>query len=113
MLAQGLLLNSEVAQRIKEAMGEADAVFLTPGHPVMRPDMGFIELPAGLVFQDSITPLLEHAAVRVANHAMDEQRKKKKKKDNEEKKWRSKQRARLQRGKRRQGSSGEEEEEEE
>jgi len=50
MLAQGLLHDSEVAQRIKEAMGEADVVFSTPGHPVMRPDAGFIELPAGLVF---------------------------------------------------------------
>ena len=49
-LAQGLLCNSEVTQRIKEATGEADAVFPIPGHPVMRPDMGFIELPAGLVF---------------------------------------------------------------
>ena len=37
-------------QRIKEAMGEADAMFLIPWHPVMWPDMGFIELPVGLVF---------------------------------------------------------------
>ena len=31
-LAHGLLYNSEVAQHIKEAMGEADAVFPIPGH---------------------------------------------------------------------------------
>jgi len=62
------------------------------GHPVMRPDMGFIELPVGLVFWDSIVLLPEHAAMRVANHATDEQRKKK---DDEEKKRRSKQRAKL------------------
>ena len=52
-------------------------------HPVMRPDTGFIELPAGLVFRDSVAPLPEHAAVRAANRAADEQRKKK---DDEEKK---------------------------
>ena len=39
MLAQGLFYDSEVAQRIKEAIGEADAVFLILGHPVMRSDM--------------------------------------------------------------------------
>ena len=50
MLSQGLLHNSEVAQRIKEAMGEANTVFPTQGHPMMWPDMGFIELPVGLVF---------------------------------------------------------------
>jgi len=84
-LAQGLLCNSEVAQRIKEA----DAVFPISGHPVMPPDVGFIELPVGLAFWDSIMPLPEHAAVRVVNHATDEQRKKKK--DDKEKKWWSKQ----------------------
>ena len=47
------------------------------GHPMMRPDVGFIELPAWLVFQDSIAPLLEHEAMRAANRAVDEQRKKK------------------------------------
>ncbi|XP_066323222.1 uncharacterized protein [Miscanthus floridulus] len=94
MLAQGLLHNSEVAQHIKEATGEANIMFLTLGHPVMWPDMGFVELPVGLVFQDSVTPLLEHTAMRAANHAMDEQWKKKKK-DNEEEKCRSKQRAKL------------------
>ena len=88
MLAQGALHDSKVTQRIKEATGEADTVFLTPGHPVMWPDMGFIELPVGLVFIDSVVPLLEHTAVRAANHAVDE--KWKKKKDDEEKKRRSK-----------------------
>ena len=53
-------------------MGEADVVFSTPGHPVMRPDTGFIELSAGLVFRDSVVPLLEHTAVRAANRAVDE-----------------------------------------
>ena len=53
-------------------------------HPVIWPDAGFIELLTGLVFRDSVTPLPEHAAMRAANPAMDEQRKKKK--DNEEKK---------------------------
>jgi len=45
-----LLYDSEVMQRIKEAMGEADAMFLILGHPMMRPDVGFIELLVGLVF---------------------------------------------------------------
>ena len=72
MLAQGLLHDSEVAQRIKEAMGEGDAVFPISGHPMMRPDAGFIELPVGLVFQDSVALLLEHAAMRAVNRAMDE-----------------------------------------
>ena len=81
------------------------------GHPVMRPDTGFIKLPAGLVFRDSIASLPEHTAVRAVNHVVDKQMMKKK--DDEEKKRRSKQRAKMQRGKRCQGSSGEEEEEEE
>ena len=59
-------------------------MFLILGHPVMRPDVGFIELPMGLVFQDSTAPLPKHAAVRAVNRAVDEQRKKKK--DDEERK---------------------------
>ena len=50
MLAQGLLHDTEVAQRINEATGEANTMFLIPRHPVIRPDAGFIELPMGLVF---------------------------------------------------------------
>ena len=73
---------------------------------MMWPDASFIELLVWLVFWDSDMPLPEHVAMRVANHATDEQRKKKK--DNKEKKWRSKQR-----GKHYQGLSEEEEEEEE
>ena len=106
MLAQGLLHDSEVAQRIKEATGEANAVFPISGHPVMRPDTGFIELTTGLVFRDSIALLPQHATVRVANHAVDERRKKKQ--EDEEKKRRLKQR-----GRQRQGSLEEEEEQEE
>ena len=34
-------------------------MFLILLHPMMRPDVGFIELPAGLVFWDSIAPLPE------------------------------------------------------
>ena len=71
-------------QCIKKPTGEADAVFLIPGHPMMWPDTGFIELLVGLVFWDYVAPLPEHAAVRAANHAANEQRKKKK--DKEEKK---------------------------
>ena len=84
-------------------------MFPIPGHPVMRPNTGFIELSVGLVFRDFVAPLPEHAAMRAVNRAIDEQRKKKK--DDKQKKWRSKQRVKLQRGKRRQGSSKEEEEE--
>ena len=40
---------------------------------MMRPNVGFIEMLAGLAFWDSVASLLEHAAVRVTNHAMDEQ----------------------------------------
>ena len=86
-------------------------MFLIPRLPVMRPNMGFIELPVGSVFRDSVALLLEHATMRAANHVVDDQRKKKK--DDEEKKRWSKQRAKLQRGKRRQGSSEEELEEDE
>jgi len=75
----------------------------------MRSDAGFVELPAGFVFRDSVAPLPEHAIVRAANHAIDVQWKKNK--DDEEKKRRLKQRAKLQRGKQRQGSLEEEEEE--
>ena len=91
-LAQGLLHDSEVTQHIKEATGKADAMFPILGHPVMWLDMGFIELPVGLVFRDSIVPLLEHAAVRLVNCTVDEERKKK---DDKEKKRRSKQRSKL------------------
>ena len=110
-LTQGLLCDNEVAQHVKEAMGEADVVFLILGHPVMRPDAGFTELLSGLVIWDSVMPLPGHTAMRATNHAADEQQKKKK--VDEVKKRRSKQRAKLQRRKRRQGSSKEEEEEEE
>ena len=74
-------------------MGEADVTFLILRHPVMQPDVGFIELPVGLVFRDSIAPPLEHAPMRAVNHAVDEQRNKKKD-DKERKRW-SKQRAKL------------------
>ena len=55
-----------------EAMGEADIMFLIPRHPVIRPNVGFIELSAGLAFWYSIMPLLEHVAMRAANRAMNE-----------------------------------------
>lgn len=102
----GLLHNRKVVQRIKEV----DAMFPIPMHPVMWLNTGFIELPMGLVFQDSVMPLPEHAVVWATNHVTDEQRKKK---DDEERKRWSKQRAKLQRGKQRQGLLAEEEEEEE
>ena len=50
MLAQGLLHDSEVMQCIKEAMREANVMFPILGHPMIRPDVGFIELSVGLVF---------------------------------------------------------------
>jgi hypothetical protein len=51
MLAEGALPSAEIAQRIKEAMEAAwdiarailDFVYLVPGHPMMRPDTGFVE----------------------------------------------------------------------
>ena len=69
-------------------------MFLIPGHPMMWPDAGFIKLSVGLAFRDFVAPLPEHAAMRAANRAVDEQRKKKK--DDEEKKRRSKQQVKLQ-----------------
>ena len=80
-------------------MGEANVVFLIPRHPVIWSDAGIIELPAGLVFWNSVVPLPEHATMRAANHATDEKRKKEK--DNKKARWRMKQRARLNQGKRR------------
>ena len=53
-------------------MGEVNTMFPILGHPVMRPDTGYIELSAGLVFRDSIMPLPEHVVVRPVNRAMDE-----------------------------------------
>ena len=35
-------------QHIKGAIRDTDAMFPTPGHPVMRPDVGIIKLPRGL-----------------------------------------------------------------
>ena len=86
VLAQGSLCNSKIAQRIKGAMDKSDAVFPIPGHPVMWPDSGFIELPTCLGFWASITPLPEYAVVRVANRAADERRKKDKD-DKEVRRW--------------------------
>ena len=63
-------------QRIKEVTDESDAVFPITGHPVMRPESGFIELPVDLGFRASMASQPEHVAVRAANHAADEQRKK-------------------------------------
>ena len=71
-------MHSEVTQHIKEASEESNTMFLIPEHPTMRPDVGFVELPAGLGFWASIALLPEHAAVRVANHATIEMRKKEK-----------------------------------
>ena len=51
-LAEGMLPDSEIAQRIKEAMeplrddaGAAlDFVYSVPGHPPMRPEPGYVVL---------------------------------------------------------------------
>jgi hypothetical protein len=105
VLALGELHDSEVTQRIKEAMEESDIGFPISGHPPMWPDMGFIDmassfwfsspadpltllfdseswgLQASFGFWTSIASLPEHTAVRVTNRATD--KKKKKKKDEE------------------------------
>ena len=47
-------------------------MFLILGHPMMWPDTGFIELPMGLAFRDSIVTLLEHTTMRAVNHAVGE-----------------------------------------
>jgi hypothetical protein len=44
MLAQGLLWDSEIQQRIWEVLDEPNAMFLVEGHPAMRPDTGLIDL---------------------------------------------------------------------
>jgi hypothetical protein len=51
VLAEGALLNAEIAQRIKEAMEAVrdtagvvlDFMYPVPGQPVTRPDAGFVE----------------------------------------------------------------------
>jgi hypothetical protein len=43
-LAQGLLHDSEIKQRIREALDEPDTVFPVEGHPAMWPHTGFIDL---------------------------------------------------------------------
>ena len=75
-------------------MEESDAMFVISGHPTVWLDVGFVELPVGLGFWASIMLLLEHVALRVVNHTVDEKRKK------EKVRRRAKQRARLNRGKR-------------
>ena len=57
-------------------MDESDAKFPILGHPMMWLELGFIKLPADLGFWASVALLLEHAAVRAVNHAIDEWRKK-------------------------------------
>jgi hypothetical protein len=44
VLDQGLLRDSEIQQCIQEALDELDAIFPVKGHPVIRPDTGFIDL---------------------------------------------------------------------
>jgi len=70
--AQGPLCNREIMQHIKEVTDESSAVFPISGHPVMRPEPGFIELPVDLGFRASVASLPEHAAMRAATHATDE-----------------------------------------
>jgi hypothetical protein len=43
-LAQGKLRNSEIQQRIREALEETDTTFLVEGHLPMRPYTGFVNL---------------------------------------------------------------------
>jgi hypothetical protein len=43
VLAQETVRNSEVTQRGKEAMEESDIKFLILGHPMIRPDAGFVD----------------------------------------------------------------------
>ena len=47
-------------------------MFSILGHPLMQPGAGFIELPMGLAFRDSIVTLLEHTTMRAVNHAVGE-----------------------------------------
>ena len=65
------------------------------GHPAMRPDAGFIELPVGFGFWAFIVPPLEHTVVRSTNHAIDEKRNKEK--DDKKAKQQVKERAKLNR----------------
>ena len=71
-MLRGPLHNSEIAQHVKETTDESDAMFPIPGHPMMRPEPGFIELPVDLGFRASVASLPEHAAMRAATHATDE-----------------------------------------
>jgi hypothetical protein len=59
VLVQEALHDSEVTQRIKEAttMEEHNFMFLILGHPVMRPDMGFINLVSSFQFSHPANPL--------------------------------------------------------
>ena len=84
VLALGPLRNNEIAQCVKEAPNESNAMFMILGHPMMWPEPGFIELPVDLGFRASVAPLAEHEAMRAANRATDERRKKEK--DDKEKK---------------------------
>ena len=86
-------------------------MFPVLGHPMMQPDVGFIELPARLSFLASVVLLPEHAAMRTVNRPIDKKRKKKK--DEEKAKRWAKERAKLDRGRWWQGSEEEEEEERE
>ena len=53
-------------------MEESDVMFPIQGHPMMRLDVGFSELPAELGFRASVVPLPEYTAVRAMNRAADE-----------------------------------------
>jgi hypothetical protein len=43
-LAQVSSRHSEIEQRIQKVLDQPDAMFPVEGHPVMRPDIGFVDL---------------------------------------------------------------------
>nr|XP_034594543.1 nascent polypeptide-associated complex subunit alpha, muscle-specific form-like [Setaria viridis] len=66
ILATGALADTEIRQRVREALDDKDANYPMPGHPPMRPDENFVKLGHMTRVVDSRPLVLEDAEQRAA-----------------------------------------------
>nr|XP_034592672.1 uncharacterized protein LOC117854555 [Setaria viridis] len=78
VLATGALAASEIRQRIQEALEDKDADYPVPGHPLMHPDEGFIDLGMITWVVDSRPLVPEDADRRLQNRLLAEEQKRRK-----------------------------------
>ncbi|XP_004987368.1 uncharacterized protein LOC101781231, partial [Setaria italica] len=71
-LVIGALADSEIQQRLREALEDKDVGYPVPGHPPMRPEPGFVDLGSLTRVKDSLPPVPEDAARRALNRVQAE-----------------------------------------